>query len=90
MFDWLKKLTQPAPPPAEPTPEERRRKLIDEAMANARLAREAIGEDTLARIAAIMAQKNNSALNKAKEQIAQVKGERIADEVKFLINDEKA
>ncbi|MBI1326261.1 MAG: hypothetical protein GC136_01305 [Alphaproteobacteria bacterium] len=90
MFDWLKKLASPAAPPAEPTPEERRRKLIDEALVNAKAAREAIGEDTLARIAAIMAQKNNSALNKAKQQIAEIKGERIADEMKSLIHDEKA
>ena len=63
-------------------------KLRAEAMANARRARESIGEDTLDKIAYIMSKKQESLIEQTKQKVAETDAERAATEI-LLILDEK-
>ncbi len=59
--------------------------LRAQALANAKMARESIGEDTLERIAAAMAKKQNSATEQAKRKIQEADAERVASEILSMI-----
>jgi hypothetical protein len=59
--------------------------LRAQALANAKMARESIGEDTLDRIAAAMAKKQNSATEQAKRKIQEADAERVANEILSMI-----
>lgn len=59
--------------------------LRAQALANAKMARDAIGEDTLERIAAAMAKKQNSATEQAKSKIQEADAERVASEILSML-----
>lgn len=61
--------------------------LRNQAMKNARKAREAIGEEALQKVAAIMADKNKQAAARAKAEIEAMDKARIADHLKSLLDD---
>jgi hypothetical protein len=52
-----------------------------QALANARKAREHIGEETLQKIAAAMQKKQQSAIEQAKLKISQADADRVAEEI---------
>ncbi|HBR68698.1 MAG TPA: hypothetical protein DEA55_04895 [Rhodospirillaceae bacterium] len=62
-------------------------KLREEALANARAARERIGEETLNRIAAAMTKKQLSAMEQARSKIKNVNSHRVADEILYLLDE---
>ncbi|MEM7650584.1 MAG: hypothetical protein AAF204_00690 [Pseudomonadota bacterium] len=62
-------------------------RIREEALANARAARENIGEDTIQKIAAAMAKKQNSPMERARAQLANADSDKIADEIMFLLDD---
>ena len=72
-------------PKAEKKPS--REELIAQAQENARRARENIGEETLERIAAAMAKKEQSATEQAKAKIREMDKAHVADHLKLLIED---
>lgn len=57
-----------------------------EAMANFSTARQNIGEDTLDRIAAAMARKEDSAMERAKRDLASVDTDKVLDELKWMMD----
>ena len=63
--------------------------LRAQAMANARAARENIGEETLNRIAAAMAAKQSSVTERAKAQIKSHSIDDLARELRYLINEDR-
>lgn len=101
MFGWLKKgKDDPAKPadatPAAPVsattdaPKRSKEELIQEAMANAKLARVAIGEETLNKVAEIIEKKNREMqLAKAREALINMKSEVLADHLKEMLRDKK-
>jgi hypothetical protein len=58
-----------------------------EALANARAARERIGEETIQKIADALVRKQMSLTEQAKKQIAQANSDRVAQEIRFLMDD---
>ena len=67
-----------------------REELKAEAMNNARAAREAIGEDTLDKIAEEMSKKQKSNVEKAKRDITSRDDNQIAENLRDLMNDDHA
>jgi hypothetical protein len=67
-----------------------REKLIEEAMANASLAREAIGDETLQKIAASMREKErkSAAIQAAKKKLLEVDKDVLADNIRFMLREE--
>jgi hypothetical protein len=61
--------------------------LRAQAMENARAARENLGEDTVNRIAEIMAKKQHSPVAKAKAQIAAADQTRVEDSIRDLLDE---
>ena len=62
-------------------------RLREEALANARKARETLGEDTIARIAAAIQKKQQSPIEIAKAQIASADNDRVIDEILLMLDD---
>lgn len=60
-----------------------------QALANARQARENLGDETVQRIAEIMAKKGSSPLERAKADIAAADPDRVLDELKFMLDHKK-
>ncbi|MCF8495633.1 MAG: hypothetical protein K9G62_03090, partial [Alphaproteobacteria bacterium] len=58
-----------------------------QALANARAAREALGEDTIQRIAASLSQKKNSPLEQAKARLQKLDKDRVAEEILIMLDD---
>ncbi len=56
-----------------------------QALANARKAREAIGDETLQKIAAALQKKQQSATEQAKRQIAETDADRVAEEILAML-----
>lgn len=56
-----------------------------QAMANARAAREAIGDETLQKIAAAIQKKQASVTERAKDQIKKSDPERVAEEILYML-----
>lgn len=81
MFNWIKPNTPPAPSATqqENAPKSKKDQLILEAMGHAKTAREAIGEETLAKVRDIM-QKQQQA-QKTPQQKAQEAMKSLAPEV---------
>ncbi len=65
-----------------------REDLIAQATANAKQAREAIGEETLDKIAEAMRRKQNSNLEKAKAKIKAMDQDKVADHVRLWLDEE--
>ncbi len=59
--------------------------LRQQALAQARAARENLGEDTIARIVAAMEKKKNSPIEQAKAQIQNADAERVAIEILAML-----
>ena len=104
MFGWFKKGN---PPPEKATEADSKPadavgsvvklskdELIAQAMANAKLAREAIGEETMAKITEIMERQARKAkLQKIKDDLIrkmETDSERMADEIKYMLHDKKS
>ncbi len=64
-------------------------KIRAEALANASMARQQIGEDVLDKIAAAMTKKQQSATERAKAQIQKVDPDRVLDELKWLLDESR-
>jgi hypothetical protein len=64
-----------------------REEIRAQALANARAARERVGEETIQKIAAALVQKQMSLTEQAKAQIAKSNTDRVADEIRFLLDD---
>ncbi len=62
--------------------------LRAQALANARKAREHIGEETIQKIAAAMAKKENNPMAIATRQLESADSDRIADEILFMLDQE--
>jgi hypothetical protein len=60
-----------------------------QAMANARAARERVGEETIQKIAAALVQKQMSLTEQAKKQISKQNSDRVADEIRYLLGDDE-
>lgn len=103
MFGWFKKGNPPTPntekngPASQETVpvagKKTKDELIAEAMANARLAREAIGPETMAKITEVMERQARKAkLQKIKDDLIrkmETDSERMADEIKYMLQDDK-
>ena len=61
--------------------------LRAQALANARIARENLGEDTIQRIAEIMKDKEKSPLHQAKAKIAAADQRRVEDSIRDLLDE---
>lgn len=66
----------------------RSQQLREEALANAKAARENIGEETLDRIAAAMTKKQKSNTEQAKRAIQDADADRVAQEILHMIGKE--
>lgn len=66
-----------------------REELLAEAKANATAAREQIGDETLDKIAQAMAKKENSEFNRMKAEIEKIDSGKVADNLKYMIEEEK-
>ena len=62
-------------------------RLREEALANARKARETLGEETIQRIAAALQQKQQSPIERAKAQIASADTDKVIDEILLMLDD---
>lgn len=58
-----------------------------QALANARAARERVGEETIQKIAEALVRKQMSLTEQAKKQIAQANSDRVADEIRLLLGE---
>lgn len=61
--------------------------LRAQALANARAARENLGEDTIQRIAEIMKKKESSATQRAKAQIQKADTDRVVDGIRDILDE---
>ena len=59
-----------------------------QALANARAAREKIGEDTIQQIAEIISKKENNPFEQAKRKLETADTDRITDEIMFLLDED--
>lgn len=72
MFDWLKPKSK-QPPAANPTPQKpSREELIRQAQANARQARETLGEETIAKLAQAMQRKQQQDMTNPSAQARKI------------------
>ncbi len=66
-----------------------REELIAQAKENAAAAREQIGDETLDKIAEMMAKKENSEFSRLKAEIESLDSGKVADNLKIMIEEEK-
>ena len=59
-----------------------------QALANARAARERLGEDTIQQIAEIIARKENNPFEQAKRKLETVDSDRLADEILYMLDQD--
>ncbi|MCB1556466.1 MAG: hypothetical protein KDJ15_04040 [Alphaproteobacteria bacterium] len=83
MFGFLKQKKKAGKTDTKPSRED----LIAQAKANAAAAREAIGEETLDKIAAAMRRKQESDLEKAKTKIRAMDQDKVADAVRLWLDE---
>lgn len=62
-------------------------RIREEALANARAAREHIGEETVQRIAELMAKKENNPFQQAIKKLEKADSDRVADEILYMLDD---
>lgn len=84
MFGFFKKKKQTKIQDSSPSREE----LVAEAMANARAAREEIGDETLDKIAAAMRKKEQSKVEQAKARIKSMDNDKIADNLRAFLDED--
>ena len=80
MFDFFKKKK-------EAVKAQKSADLRAQALENMRGARERLGDDTIQQIAAILREKDESALKQAEDKIKSFDKGRIADNLKVMIDD---
>lgn len=80
MFDFFKKKK-------EAVKAQKSADLRAQALENMRGARERLGDDTIQQIAAILREKDQSALKQAEDKIKSFDKGRIADNLKVMIDD---
>ena len=88
MFGLFKKKGKKGGKDGKISPE--RAKLLAQANANAKAAREQLGDDTIQRIAQILQAKEGGAFGQAKKQIEAVDKNKVADHLKYMIDESKA
>lgn len=89
MFGFLKKKTKAKKAEApEASPQTDSDKLRADALAQARAARERIGEDTVQKIAEAIRRKENSPMEKARKQLQSADADRVADEILAMLDDD--
>lgn len=66
-----------------------REKLLAKARATATLARAEIGDETLEKIKEALMKKQGSAIEKAKAQIKNANADKVRDNIKFMIKEDK-
>lgn len=89
MFDWFKPKTPKSAPPAAPQKPDRA-EIIAQAQENARAAREAIGEETLERLADMIYKKmqdQTSPAAQARKIIEKMDTEKITEHLRYLRNE---
>ncbi len=91
MFDWLKRKKNVHPPaPTTPKPQNRE-ELVASAMKNAEMARAAIGAENLAKLSALIQQKQMeqevSPAAQAKKIIAHLDKDKMGDFLKAMVSD---
>ena len=62
-------------------------RIREEALANARAAREHLGDETVQRIAQLMAQKENNPFEQAIRQLEKADSDRVADEILYMLDE---
>ena len=91
MFNWLKRKKNIQPPAPTPTKPQSRDELVASAMKNAQIARDAIGTETLAKLSALIQQKQTeqdiSPATQAKKIIAQMDKAKMGDFLKAMLAD---
>ncbi len=91
MFDWLKRKKNIQPSAPIPPKPQSRDELVASAVKNARSAREAFGEENLAKLSAIIQQKQMeqdvSPAAQAKKIIAHLDKEKMGDFLKAMVSD---
>ncbi len=60
-----------------------------EALANARAARERIGDETIQRIAQALSEKENSPFEQARAKLRALDQDRLADNIRALLDEKK-
>jgi len=66
----------------------KRQRIREEALANARAARESLGEDTVQKIAEIISRKENNPFEKAIRKLETADSDRVADEILYMLDEE--
>ncbi|MCB9982812.1 MAG: hypothetical protein H6861_03925 [Rhodospirillales bacterium] len=61
-------------------------RLREEALANARAAREALGDETVQKIAEIIARKENNPFEQALRKLEKADSDRISDEILYMLD----
>ena len=64
-------------------------RLRAEALANARAARENLGDETVQKIAKIMEKMESQPMKQAQDQIANADAQRVADEILYMLEQRK-
>ncbi len=67
----------------------RSKAIREEALANARAARENIGEDTLQKIAEHLSRKENSPFSQAKNRIQAMDKDHVADNLRVMLDEDR-
>tara|TARA_R110002124_G_scaffold287216_1_gene471431 strand:- start:126722 stop:126988 length:267 start_codon:yes stop_codon:yes gene_type:complete len=75
---------------AEAAAQKNSAKLRAQALANSRKARDVIGEDTLDEIRAQLEGKENSPLEQARRQIDAADKNRVTDNLRYMIDEDKS
>jgi uncharacterized alpha-E superfamily protein len=92
MFNWFKPKKSVAPATSAQKPQSRE-EIVAAAMQNARDAREAIGEETLAKLSALLQKKQmqdtTSPASQAKKIIQQMDKDKVSDFLKFVIREDQ-
>ena len=99
MFDWLKKDKEKraeaasATPPSNPDAKPDKDELIRQAMLNTKAAREAIGEETLNKLGAMIEKRQRQMqLEKIRADIIrkmETNSGQVSDHLKFMLHDKK-
>lgn len=68
---------------------EQSQKIREQALANARAAREALGDETIQKITEAMTKKQQSSMEQAKRDIMAADPDRLLDELKFMLDQKE-
>ena len=83
---WSKKKKAKKAEKAAKAKAEQSAKIREEAMANARAAREALGDETIQKITEAMTAMEQQSIRKAQKQIQSADPDKVLDELKFMMD----